>query len=124
MKILLVALFAAGAGLLIVMSTKNEPSAEPELAAPVAIALLGAEDCEPDGAEERYRSCTLTIVKEGDRYAVTMTHDGFFDDSVKAARIRALVTRQGTAWVKSDVVETYQCWPGRGHQDFSPEFCI
>jgi len=102
------------------------PEPAPTLTREEALILLkdDVQDCEPDGVEERYRSCVLTIVQEGDRYLVTVTHDGFFDDSVKASRIEVAFTRSAGAWVKGEIVETYQCWPGRGHQDFSAELCV
>jgi hypothetical protein len=103
------------------------PEPLPTLTREEALVLLKDDvtDCEPAGVPERYRSCTLTIVPVGNEgYLVTVTHDGFFDDSVKASRIEVAMTRSGGAWVKGAVIETQQCWPGRGHQDFSAELCV
>jgi len=103
-----------------------QPTTLPTLSRSEALEVLkdNVRDCEEQGVAEQYRSCILTLLGVDDGYLVTVTHDGFFDDSVKASRVEAKVTRQGDAWVKSDVVVTYQCWPGRGHQEFSAELCV
>lgn len=125
LTVLLLAALSAAAFLL---TRESAPSdAMPPLSRADAAAILGdamRDDCRPDGVAEVYRSCALVTVREGDGYRVTVTYDGFFDDSVKASRIEARVTWEGGIWVRGAVTETQQCWPNRGHQDFTAELCI
>jgi hypothetical protein len=104
-----------------------EPPVQEELTDEIALALLRehmSDGCLAEGIPEKYRSCTLTVSKGPGHWLVTVTHDGFFDDSVKASQLQAIVTHVNGTWVKGDVTETFQCWPGRGHQDFSSELCV
>lgn len=125
LTVLLLAALSAAAFLL----TRESPSSDamPPLTRADAVAILGdaiQDDCRADGVAEVYRSCTLETVREGEGYRVTVTYDGFFDDSVKASRVETLVTWEGGIWVRGAVSETQQCWPDRGHQDFSAELCV
>jgi hypothetical protein len=120
------ALLIAAIVFLIVRDRTQAPVQE-ELTREAALALLEGEvvdGCVAEGLPEKYRSCTLTIAKEQDHWLVTVVHDGFFDDSVKASRVQVVVRRVDGAWVKGEITESYQCWPGRGHQDFSNELCV
>ena len=82
------------------------------------------KDCLPEGSELYYSSCIVDISKEKYEGIVTLTYDGLRDDSIKAKRFRAIVMYQNGEWVRGDVSWEQQCWPGRGHQDFSTELCI
>jgi hypothetical protein len=95
----------------------------PELTKENALSLLGRE-CIPSGVAGKYRSCNIEILKEGNRWVVNLTYNGLYDDSVKAERIKAIIEYKEGQWVKSEVSQTQQCWPERGHQDFSPEPCL
>lgn len=125
LTVLLLAVLSAAAFLLTRESTPSD--ALPPLSRADAAALMGdsiQDDCRAEGVAEAYRSCTLEAVREGEGYRVTVTYDGFFDDSVKASRVEATVTWSGGVWVRGAVTETQQCWPDRGHQDFSAELCV
>jgi hypothetical protein len=104
----------------------TQPPPMPSLTRDEALVVLkeNIRDCEEQGVPEQYRSCTLLTLRVDDGYLVTVTHDGYFDDSVKASRVEAKLTWQDGAWVKSGIAVTYQCWPGRGHQEFTADLCV
>lgn len=102
--------------------------------------------CSPNKVEGKYASCTVDINDdvEGDwegtkpsvGWHATVTYDGLYDDSVKALRIEAYIDYDGKWVIRKNyennypyaeitgIKKTQQCWPGRGHQDFSSEPCI
>lgn len=122
----LLAAVLLGAAFMLLKKPALAPEGPEELTRERAIALLGLQpgDCIPEGEPERYRTCTLEIAVEGVRATVTVTHDGFFDDSVKASRTEAVLEWRDGAWAVASTAATHQCWPGRGHQDFSTELCV
>jgi hypothetical protein len=46
------------------------------------------------------------------------------DDSVRAKRYELDFVRAGDKVRLRAARWTQQCWPGRGHQDFSTELCV
>jgi hypothetical protein len=56
---------------------------------------------------------------------VTVTEDGLVDDSVRAIRYRLLLAPgpNGT-WSLQSATAAQRCWPGRGHQRFTPAACV
>ncbi len=90
------------------------------------LALHGFKDCLPGGDVPNYSSCIIDIDISEEKYEgiITVTYDGLYDDSIKAERFRATVMYQNGQWVRGDVSWEQQCWPRRGHQDFSTEFCL
>ena len=100
----------------------------PVLTEEIALSLLKENaflmECNSEGIPYEYRSCSVDILKEKDQWIVTVTHDGLFDDSIAATRMRIIVKYENGQWVKGEISQTQRCWPGRGHQDFSTEFCI
>lgn len=111
-----------------VTPTPSPTTEEAELTNEIALSLLKNDlfggECRPEGAVYDYDSCTMNISKENNQWIVTITYDGLKDDSIKASRIRTNVTYQNGQWVKGEISRSQQCWPGRGHQDFSAELCI
>jgi len=99
------------------------PTPTPELTKEIALSLLKME-CSPERVPGKYGSCHIDISKETDQWVVTITYDGLYDDSIKAERIRTIVRYKDGQWLKGEVSKTQQCWPGRGHQDFSAEPCL
>jgi hypothetical protein len=100
---------------------------EAELTNNVALSLLKNDlfaECRPERVVGKYGSCSMNISKGVDKWVVVVTYDGLYDDSVKASRIQATVTYQNGQWLKGPVSKTQQCWPERGHQDFSAETCL
>lgn len=120
------ALVLLGAAFMLLKKPALAPEGPEGLTRERARELLGLQpgDCLPEGEPERYRSCTLEIAVDGLRATVTITHDGFFDDSVKASRVEAVLEWRDGAWVMASSATTHQCWPGRGHEDFSAELCV
>ena len=104
-------------------SVTQTPSSEPELTKEIALPLLKME-CSSERVQGEYGSCTVDISQEKDQWVVTITYDELYDDSIKADRIRTIVMYIDGQWVKGETSRAQQCWPGRGHQDFSTEPCI
>jgi len=99
------------------------PPPSPELTRETALSLLKME-CSSEGVPGEYGSCSVDISKEKDQWVVTITYDGLYDDSIKAQQIKTIVMYRDGQWVKGETSRIQQCWPGRGHQDFSVELCI
>lgn len=121
-----VVLALLGAVLMLLKKPALAPEGPEELTRERAMELLelAPGDCLTEGEPERYRSCEVAVAVDGLRATVTITHDGFFDDSVKASRVEAVLEWREGAWVTASIAATNQCWPGRGHQDFSTELCV
>ena len=101
----------------------------PTITNSLALNLLRDElingDCHMEGEFEVYRSCTLKIETLNDFRNITIIYEGFFDDSVRGSRIRAKTIYRDNNWVIEDTpIHDFQCWSGRGHEDFSTELCI
>ena len=119
------AVVAAG-GVLVRQSWPNQgqkPAAGPELTKGTALSLLGME-CSSEKVLGEYSSCIVDISKEQDRWTVTLTYDGLYDDSIRAKKVETTITYKDNQWVKGDIIQIQQCQQGRGHQDFSAEPCI
>jgi len=106
------------------------PSEEkiPELTNELVLEILGFDwdtaGCSSQGVPGFYNTCQMDISKKDSYWTVTVTYDGLYDDSIKATRTEAIIEYKDGRWIKRDILETRQCWPGRGHQDFSPEYCF
>lgn len=127
--LILVILLMVVAGFFVWQMKQNQDAlpSYPQLTREAALSLLSEslfEECRPEGVEERYRSCGVEISQDGNQATATVTYDGFFDDSVKASQVRTVATYKDGKWNLGTVSETQQCWPGRGHQDFTTEFCL
>jgi len=55
---------------------------------------------------------------------VTVSLDGLGDDSVRGQRVTLVFEPNGSAWQLVSAKSEQRCWPGRGHQDYSPELCL
>jgi hypothetical protein len=119
--IVLVIIFVGLAGYFLFL---NKPSQNIELSQAKATEILSLKECKPEGIPEEYKSCAMSISKNGDQWLVTVTYDGFYDDSVKAGRTEAILEYKDGQWLILNATDMYQCWPGRGHQDFSTEICV
>jgi len=88
--------------------------------------LLFFTGCTLEGEPYNYQSCVIEIAQEENQWTwiVTITYDGLFDDSIRATRIKAIIAYQDDQWIVKESSETQKCWPNRGHQDFSTEFCV
>lgn len=103
---------------------KPNDSSNIELTEEIALSVLEIE-CSSERVPGLYGSCTIDIVKGRDKWIVTVIFDGLYDDSFKAGRIEVILAHEDGKWVvRGDIIKTQQCWPGRGHQDFSDELCI
>ena len=62
---------------------------------------------------------------ESDAYVtVTVTEDGYMDDSVRGAVYFLGFRRSGNGfWVLESAGKKIRCWPGRDHEDFGTEPC-
>lgn len=110
----------------------TESPLTPYLTIDMALSLLQEKEllfftgCALEGEPYNYQSCVIEIAQEENQWTwiVTITYDGLFDDSIRATRIKAIVAYQDGQWIVKESSETQKCWPNRGHQDFSTEFCV
>ena len=104
---------------------QTEEKLGPYLTQGMALSLLGRE-CLAEGNPYNYTSCVVNILEEEKekQWLVTIIYDGLFDDSVRAIQITSIITYQEGQWIVNEVTQTQKCWPNRGHQYFSAEFCI
>jgi hypothetical protein len=60
-----------------------------------------------------------------DALTVTVTDDGYADDSVRGEKFKfeLKVNEQGV-WKVVSAEKTRRCWPDHGHQDYSPAPCL
>lgn len=58
-----------------------------------------------------------------DKATVTIEESGLLDDSVFAEKTVFTMRYQKEQWQIVNRVKVQQCWPGRGHQDFSEQPC-
>jgi len=68
---------------------------------------------------------TEVLEAQGDRQVILVTQQGLADDSIANIRHRIEFAPVGAAghWQVIWVGEQYQCWPNRGHQDWSADRC-
>lgn len=114
-------------GFLLTRTDKNNQTDQPILTNEIALSLLKDdlfEECRLEGVEDKYNSCAVDISQDGNQWVIMVTYDGLYDDSAKASRIQTTAIYKEGKWIKSDILRSQQCWPGRGHQDFSQELCI
>lgn len=113
-------------GFMFLRTNKNNQPDQTILTNEIALFLLKDdlfEECRPERVEGKYNSCVVNISQDGNQWVITVTYNGLYDDSVKASRVQTAVTRKEGKWIKGDIFRSQQCWPGRGHQDFSAELC-
>jgi hypothetical protein len=97
-------------------------SDEPWAASPL---LAAAEFLRLDRSTAQTTALVVTTGPEGTGpTTVTATLDRVLDDSVRAKRYELDFVRTGGRVRLRAARWTQQCWPGRGHQDFSAELCV
>lgn len=103
-------------------SSTNQENATPILSEIEALALVKTTwgDCPPLECSQ----VVASVTKQGSIIYVTATYEGLRDDSQSAERKTAVATYGSGKWTLGEVTVTQQCWPGRGHQDYSSEPCI
>ena len=74
---------------------------------------------ERDAAAKR-----IEVRGSGETRLVAVTLDGLEDDSVRAVRYTLRLARDGEVWHVRSARWSQRCWPGRGHEDFSPALCV
>lgn len=97
---------------------------QPQLTREIALELLSGElwaECLPQGVEGRYVSCEVGIERMGETWTATVTHNGLFDDSVRASRVEADIAWRDGRWIVENVLETQLC---RNREEFSTEICV
>ncbi len=119
--IILVIILASALGY--VTLVKKPISQSPVLTETSALALVKSTwgDCTLDSCSE----VVVSVAKQGsETYVVTATYEGLRDDSSSAQRKVAVATFNNGKWTLGTPTVTQQCWPGRGHQNFSSELCL
>ena len=75
--------------------------------------------------DERGAATTTVELRRVDgARVVTITLDGLEDDSVRAVRYTLRLGRDGEVWHVRSARWSLRCWPGRGHEEFSPALCV
>jgi PBP1b-binding outer membrane lipoprotein LpoB len=54
---------------------------------------------------------------------ITLIHEGLEDDSQRATKIVMLVEQSNKKWVVKEIKTNRKCWDGRGHTNWSTEWC-
>ena len=55
---------------------------------------------------------------------VVLEETGLADDSVEGVRIIFILIQEGEYYKVESIFEQYRCWPERGSQEWSKEFCM
>ncbi len=77
------------------------------------------------GIEVAYESGEENSQFIGHNAWVTVTNDGFADDSVRGTRYRfRMVFEEPGAWRVKQAFVSWRCWRGRGHEDYGAENCL
>lgn len=54
---------------------------------------------------------------------LSLLEDDIPDDSMKARKVIMTIIKEDNIIKVIDIKETYQCWRGRGHQEWGPTLC-
>lgn len=54
---------------------------------------------------------------------LSLLEDDIPDDSMKARKVIMTIIKEDNIIKVIDIKETYQCWSGRGHQEWGPTLC-
>jgi len=54
---------------------------------------------------------------------LTLIEDGIMDDSQKGLKIIMVVENENNSYRVNSIKESYKCWTGRGHENWSAELC-
>lgn len=76
--------------------------------------------------EEAEGNYSYTVVKEkldSNKIILTVTQEGLNDDSLFGQKSILTVDSVDGKWQVEEIKELYKCWPERGHQEWSAEFC-
>lgn len=74
---------------------------------------------------DAYRVTYPTISVNSGVYTVEIVDDNLEDDSVRAVKYQLdIVSDEFGQWKIDAQSSTFACWKGRGHQEFSSEFCL
>jgi len=64
------------------------------------------------------------VFVDNEAYVAEILDDDMEDDSVRAVKYRLeLMPDEFGEWAIMNQSSTWACWPGRGHEDFSEEWC-
>lgn len=91
----------------------------------MALEFLALSDpSNPDGGAFRTIAEQQASPEGGTEAMVVVTQEGLHDDSVQAIRFTLEFEKQGDGWVLVTASWGQRCHQGRGHQEFTPEFCV
>jgi len=83
--------------------------------------LYAPEDKEAEG--NYTYDITVLAMSNSALTLVTLVEDGLNDDSVKARKIVMSIKGNEGAYRVTQIKESYQCWEGRGHVNWSAAAC-
>ena len=89
---------------------------------PEAVARVAYGPSEP--GEGRQETSAETLLRRPRVAVVLVTTTGGGDDSVRDERTRVVLVRGAAGWRVHAAGRQVRCQPGRGHADWSAEFCV
>lgn len=96
-----------------------------DLELPSDPALLGAQLLAAYRMDrEGRRTETLFITYSDNQAEVRLTVEGLPDDSVQGVRYQLEMSITSEGWILDSVGRQQQCWPGRGHTQWSDQKCV
>lgn len=96
------------------MEAQTAPTLSQNAALQLANSVLGNCGC---------TSRSVSVSQQNGTWYITVMDNGLQDDSIKAKRVYASVSYQNGKWIMGSQSVTYQCAPGRGHENFSSAYC-
>lgn len=69
----------------------------------------------------------ITIIEktlDNGHILVTLIHDNQMDDSVKGEKLVMELSKINDTWKALSIKKNWKCYDGRGHTDWSTEFCL
>lgn len=104
---------------------QDETTETPGLSKGEALNLVNSAWGTCTGPDSGCTSRNVEIEKRGDVWYVIVISSGLADDSTGASKRVVPVFYESGIWKLGTVEsETFRCWEGRGHQDFSIEPCL
>lgn len=85
----------------------------------IALEFAGGGECECE-------SLAVQVTSTPERFdvaQVTVTREGFLDDSVRGDRLEFSLRREAGRWRIERAERSTRCWPGRGHETYGPGPC-
>lgn len=83
----------------------------------LALKFVGAD------METRKKSISVEKLDAANQVRVTIQDDGYLDDSIRGGIVILRMAKSDQLWQIKKASQAWNCWQGRGHEDFSTEPC-